>query len=593
MINSTKNNIIQIRSFLEKEEIDGFIIPHEDEFLTEYIPKSSERLAWATGFTGSAGLSIITKDSAVIFVDGRYTTQVKMECSTSLFNFENLDPASQENWVERKFKGGERVGFSPKTLSLSKYLLLKKIFDKKSIALVETKNIIDKIWLDRPKEPSGLVIHHSIEFSGKSCTEKFHSLVKELTDEKADSLFISESENTCWLLNIRGNDLDYTPVLRCFAIFEKNAKTTLFSNHNTSAEIEKHFNKNNITHMKIGDIEKFIKIKNYKKTIFDPKTTPLEIAKIIKLNTASQIQKSNPCSLMKACKNSTEINGSKNAHLRDGVALTRFLFWLSSISEKDEVDELTVENKLLEFRKENKELKSLSFNTIAGTAENAAIVHYKANKKTNKILRRGDLLLLDSGGQYFDGTTDVTRTVAVLSGEKDICDEKKDRFTRVLKGHIAIASSIFIKGTKGSDLDPLARKYLLEVGLNYSHGTGHGVGSFLGVHEGPQNISPSGTQEIKKGMIISNEPGYYKENEYGIRIENLVFTKESSDNNKLLYFETLTLSPIDKTLIDLNLMNTKEKKWLNDYHQEVCRSLSPFLNKDEVKWLKKSCEPIR
>ena len=592
MTKNIESNISQIRFFLKKEGIDGFIIPHEDEFLTEYIPKSSERLAWATGFTGSAGLSIITKDSAVIFVDGRYTTQVKMECSSNLFNFENLDPTSQENWVEKKFKVRERVGFNPKTLSLSKYLLLKKIFDKKSIALVETKNIIDKIWLERPKEPSGLVFHHSREFSGQSCTEKYHSLVKKLSDEKADSLFISESENTCWLLNIRGNDLDYTPVLRCFSIFQKNAKIILFSNHNISLEIKEYFNRNNITHMKIADIEKFLKIKNYKKTIFDPKTTPFEIAKIIKSNTASQTLKSNPCSLMKACKNPTEIKGSKNAHLRDGVALTRFLFWLNSISERDEVDELTVEDKLLEFRNENKELKSLSFNTIAGTAENAAIVHYKANKKTNKILRRGDLLLLDSGGQYFDGTTDVTRTVAVLCGEEDICDEKKDRFTRVLKGHIAIASSTFPIGTRGSDLDPLARKYLLEVGLNYSHGTGHGVGSFLGVHEGPQNISPSGTQEIKKGMIISNEPGYYKENEYGIRIENLVFTKENDDDNKLLYFETLTLSPIDKKLIEPGLMNPKEKKWLNDYHQEVCRSLSPFLNKDEVRWLKKSCEPI-
>ena len=591
MKNSISHNIKKLRSYLKIEKLDGFIIPHEDEFLTEYTPPSSDRLKWISGFTGSAGSSIITQNSAAIFVDGRYTTQVKMESPSDIFNFEDFTLDGQRKWIKNNTSHGFKLGFSPKLLSLNKFIVLKKITEEKNIKLIKSENIIDEIWTDRPKEPNGKVIHHEEKFSGKSFKEKKINLIEKLKKEDIDSLFISESDNTCWLLNIRGSDLDYTPLLRCFSIFEKNGKVFLFSNHTVEGEIEEYFRKNEITILPLKDIKDFIISAKYKKTLFDPNTTPLEISEIIQSNSSSFILKPNPCSLMKACKNPIEIKGSKKAHIRDGVALTKFLFWLDQEAEENSIDELTVEKKLLDFRKENKELKSLSFSTIAGTAGNAAIVHYKANKKTNKILKSGDILLLDSGGQYADGTTDVTRTVAIFS-KNNINEEIKDRFTRVLKGHIAIATSIFPKGTKGLDLDPLARKYLLEIGLNYNHGTGHGVGSFLGVHEGPQNISPLGSEEIREGMIISNEPGFYKENEYGIRIENLIFVKEKGDDKKFLYFETLTMSPIDKSLIDIKLLDLKEKTWLNNYHTKVFNKVSPFLNIIEKKWLKINCDPI-
>ena len=590
MNKSIKLNIKKLRLLLKKNNLDGFIIPHEDEFLTEYTPPSSDRLHWITGFSGSAGMSIINERNAVIFVDGRYTTQVKMESPSEFFDFEDLNIEKQKKWIRENCKSGYKLGFSPKIISSTKFKFLEKIANEESIELVECKNFVDQIWLDRPNEPNGEIIYHEEKFSGKNFKDKKTNLLKVLNKEKVDSLFISESDNTCWLLNIRGHDLDYTPLARCFSILEKTGEIFIFSNHKISKEIKEYFNKNKITILDIESIKNFIEKAKYKRTLFDPNTTPLEIAKIIQEN-SSAILKSNPCNLMKACKNSTEISGSKNAHIRDGVALTKFLFWLENKAEENKVDEIIVEKKLLEYRKKNKELKSLSFSTIAGTGGNGAIVHYKANKETNKMLKSGDLLLLDSGGQYFDGTTDVTRTVPVFSNN-NISEEIKDRYTRVLKGHIAIANSIFPKGTKGMDLDPLARKYLLEIGLNYSHGTGHGVGSFLGVHEGPQNISPLGSEEIRKGMIISNEPGYYKENEYAIRIENLIYVKEDKKNNNLLYFETLTMSPIDKSLIDKNLLNIEEKNWLNNYHSKVLKKISPFLDINEKIWLKKSCEAI-
>ena len=339
-------------------------------------------------------------------------------------------------------------------------MVLKKITEEKNIKLIKSENIIDEIWTDRPKEPNGKVIHHEEKFSGKSFKEKKINLIEKLKEEDIDSLFISESDNTCWLLNIRGSDLDYTPLLRCFSIFEKNGKVFLFSNHPVEGEIEEYFRKNEITILPVKDIKDFIVSAKYKKTLFDPNTTPLEIAEIIQSNSSSFILKPNPCSLMKACKNPIEIEGSKKAHIRDGVALTKFLFWLDQEAEENSIDELTVEKKLLDFRKENKELKSLSFSTIAGTAGNAAIVHYKANKKTNKILKSGDILLLDSGGQYADGTTDVTRTVAIFS-KNNINEEIKDRFTRVLKGHIAIATSIFPKRYERSRFRPSSSKILI------------------------------------------------------------------------------------------------------------------------------------
>jgi Xaa-Pro aminopeptidase len=586
-----QKNIKKLRELFETECIDAYIVPHEDEFLTEYVPNHSERLSFITGFTGSAGLAIITKNKAAIFVDGRYTTQVKLETSGKIFDYHDLNNTEIENWIKKNIEQQSQIGFCSMTISLDKLASFKNFVSNTKITLKKTDNLIDKIWLERPSQSTGLIYEHKSKFSGVSHKEKKQLIIKEIIKNNCDSLFISEPENTCWFLNIRGDDLEFTPLVRSYSLVQKNGEINLFSNHELSNNIKKYFKENDIIHLPINKIEEFFKNKNFKKTIFDFKTTPFELADTIFKYSNNYKNISNPCSLLKACKNKTEIEGAIKAHIRDGVALTKFLFWLNNKSEQNKLNEIDVEEKLLELRKNEERFISPSFNTIAGTGSNGAIVHYKANHTSCKNLKAGDLLLVDSGGQYLDGTTDVTRTVALFPNEKTIQKEKKDRFTRVLKGHIAIACSVFKKGTSGKDLDPYARKYLIEEGLDYKHGTGHGVGSFLGVHEGPQSISPLGVQEIKEGMIISNEPGYYKENEYGIRIENLILTKEMNDSNNL-YFKTLTLAPIDKNLISREMLNDDEIDWIDKYHEKVYKNLSGFMQEKELVWLKKSCEPI-
>ena len=592
MQKNIERNIKKLRQLFVEKSIDAYIVPHEDEFLTEYVPNHSERLSFITGFTGSAGLTIITKNKAAIFVDGRYTTQVKLETSMKIFDYHDLNNTDIENWIRKNIKQKSQIGFCPMTVSLDKLTSFKNLVSNTKIIFKKTDNLIDKIWLERPNQNNGLIYKHKSRFSGASHKEKKQHIIKEIIKEDCDSLFISEPENNCWFLNIRGDDLEFTPLVRSYSLVQKNGEINLFSDHEISISIKEYFKENNIKHFAINKIEEFFKNKNFKKTIFDFKTTPFEIADIIFKYSDDFKNLSNPCNLLKACKNKTEIEGAIKAHIRDGVALTKFLFWLDSKSENNKLNEIDVEEKLLNLRKNEERFISPSFNTIAGAGSNGAIVHYKANKASCKKLKAGDLLLVDSGGQYLDGTTDVTRTIALFPNEKKIQREKKDRFTRVLKGHIAIACSIFKKGTIGKDLDPCARKYLIEEGLDYKHGTGHGVGSFLGVHEGPQSISPLGFQEIKEGMIISNEPGYYKENEYGIRIENLILTKEMNDKSNHLYFKTLTLAPIDKNLISTEMLNNDEIKWIDTYHEKVFKNLSEFMQEEELVWLRKSCRPI-
>ena len=592
MLIDVEQNIKKIRKLFEKELIDAYIVPHEDEFLTEYVPDHSERLAFISGFTGSAGLAIITKNKAAIFVDGRYTTQIKIETSGEIFDHQNLDNTEIEKWIKLNLKDTSEIGFCPMTISLEKMNSFKKFISDTKIKFKKTENLVDKVWSKRPSLNNSFIYEHNEKFSGLSHKKKKQIIIKEIIKNNCDSLFISEPENTCWFLNIRGNDLDFTPLVRSYSLIEKNGEINIFSNHDISSDIKKYFKLNNIRHHPIDKIEDFFKNKNLKKTIFDFRTTPFELADIIFKYSSDFKNIQNPCNLLKACKNNIEIEGAINAHVRDGVALSKFLFWLDGKSEKDGLDEIDIEKKLLNLRKKGLNFISPSFNTIAGTGSNGAIIHYKANKINCKKLKAGDLLLVDSGGQYLDGTTDVTRTIALFPNEKKINQESKDRFTRVLKGHIAIACSVFKKGTSGKDLDPSAREFLIEKGLNYNHGTGHGVGSFLGVHEGPQSISPLGFQEIKEGMIISNEPGYYKENEYGIRIENLILTQEMRDNKNHLSFRTLTLAPIDKNLICIEMLTKEEINWINSYHEKVFKTLSKFMREKELVWLKKSCKSI-
>ena len=420
MQKNIERNIKKLRQLFVEKSIDAYIVPHEDEFLTEYVPNHSERLSFITGFTGSAGLTIITKNKAAIFVDGRYTTQVKLETSMKIFDYHDLNNTDIENWIRKNIKQKSQIGFCPMTVSLDKLTSFKNLVSNTKIIFKKTDNLIDKIWLERPNQNNGLIYKHKIRFSGASHKEKKQHIIKEIIKEDCDSLFISEPENNCWFLNIRGDDLEFTPLVRSYSLVQKNGEINLFSDHEISSSIKEYFKENNIKHFAINKIEEFFKNKNFKKTIFDFKTTPFEIADIIFKYSDDFKNLSNPCNLLKACKNKTEIEGAIKAHIRDGVALTKFLFWLDSKSENNKLNEIDVEEKLLNLRKNEERFISPSFNTIAGAGSNGAIVHYKANKASCKKLKAGDLLLVDSGGQYLDGTTDVTRTIALFPNEKKI-----------------------------------------------------------------------------------------------------------------------------------------------------------------------------
>lgn len=551
----------QLRHTLEKQGVDGYLVPSVDPYLNEYPPACYRRLEWLTGFTGSAGVALILKDSAAFFTDGRYTLQAKSEVSTT--DYVHIASGAQQPW--QWLSGNSAViGYDPMLYS-------KEQIDRYPHTKAIDGNLIDALWTDRPSSPSSRIQSHGIVYAGQSTEEKIVLLQAAIEKKQVDALLLTDPSSICWLLNMRGRDVPHTPLILGYAI--------VYSD---------------------GNIEWFVENKRQGDTL--PKSVvlyPLELLqkRLEQLTSASvlvdstapvwfssrlhkKIWAENPCLLPKSCKNPIEINGMRAAHKRDGAALTKLLYWLDTHSDLSTLTECDVAKKLLEFRSANEWFMMPSFDTIAGHGSNGAIVHYRANEHSNRFLTPNTLLLLDSGGQYLDGTTDVTRTIPI--GEPT--SEQKDRFTRVLKGHIALARLIFPKGTTGSAIDAIARQYLWEVQLDYEHGTGHGVGSFLGVHEGPQRISKvSSTIPLQPGMILSNEPGYYKEGSYGIRIENLVVVVDKGDD--FYGFETLTMVPIDRRLIDFSLMTESETEWLETYHDQVTSALSGFLNKEERLWL--------
>ena len=588
---NSKNNIDKLRMLFKANNIDGYLLPHEDELLSEYLPKYEERLCWLTGFSGSAGLSFISLKKAIIFVDGRYTTQVRKETNPNIFEYEHLIDPGFVKWIKKNPFKNRRIGFDPKTVSQSNYQRIEKVCKLSNIEFIETKNLLDLIW-KRQKNHKNPIFMHELKYSGIESSTKKRNILKSIAKKGVDSLLVSQPENVCWILNIRGQDLEHTPILRSHLIIDKNNKIVLFTDNKTIDKKINHWIGDDVEVYKIIEIEAYLKKMKFKKTQYDPGHTSRYHSQLIRRFSLSYKEEKDPTTLMKACKNNVEIKGMFEAHLNDGVALTKFLFWLEKNTKKMKIDELTAQKKLLEFRKKNKDLKSLSFNTISGTGSNGAIIHYKSNQKTNKVLKPGDLFLLDSGGQYKCGTTDVTRTLGINKNISDISEEKINNFTLVLKGHIAVATNHFKYGETGIKLDTLARKFLKKEGLNFDHGTGHGVGSYLGVHEGPQSISSRSTVPLEKGMILSNEPGYYKEGFYGIRIENLVVVKNSRKKDLDLCFETLTLAPLDKNLINKHLLNNQETSWLNSYHKKVYKKLSPFMNKHEKEWLRNSTLPL-
>ena len=569
--------IEKLRKLLNREKIDGYIVPKNDEFFAEYIPDYNDRLNFISGFSGSFGFALILKRNNYLFVDGRYTLQANNQ-SGKIFKVFTIPDKMPSDVLKRKKL---LIGFDPNLFtkkSLS-FFFGKNKFKYKPINI----NLIDEIW----KRRTNVRENKFFKLPDSSVSEKHQSKINRVTNflnrKKSDFLFITASENNAWLLNIRGRDTKYTPIPYSYILIDKNKNIKFFCNKKKiTPSLRKCFKKIEFLEMK-NCIKVLSKI-NKKKFVIDKNSCSYFFETIIQKNNKI-LNYHDPIYFFKAVKGKQEIENIKKAHIYDGAALTKYLFWLKKNFYKKNITEISASRKLLKFRKKNKKFKFLSFPTISGTGPNGAIIHYKATKETNKKLKKGDIYLVDSGGQYEFGTTDVTRTVSLKNTNKRI----KDIFTRVLKGHIAVANFKLKKNTSGSKIDNGARKYLKQIGLNYAHGTGHGVGYFLNVHEGHHAISKRNKVYFRKGMIVSNEPGYYEKNNFGIRIENLIFVKK---NRNKMSFENLTMAPIEKDLILRERLDANEIKWLNNYHKIVFKNLKKFMNKIEILELRKACSVI-
>tara|TARA_X000001036_G_scaffold313217_1_gene291779 strand:+ start:180 stop:1898 length:1719 start_codon:yes stop_codon:yes gene_type:complete len=569
--------INKLKKILKKEKIDGYIIPKNDEFFGEYISDHKDRLKYISDFTGSYGLALILNNQNYLFVDGRYTLQANNQ-SSKFFKIKIIPQVLPKTILKNK---NFKIGFDPKLFTKRTLSIFFGNTNCKYIPL--NINLIDKIWRrkkDRTKKKFYALPRVSI---GENYKSKVNKIVLKLKNCGADFQFVTASENNAWLLNIRGGDSKYTPIPHSYVLIDKKKNIKFFCDlKKISNSFKKNFNE--IKFISINDTSLILSKINKKKIIIDKNTCSLYYENIISKNNKILNQQDSIYAL-KAIKAKNEIENIKKAHIYDGAALTKYLFWLKNNFLKNKITEISAEKKLLNFRKQNKNFNFLSFPTISGTGPNGAIIHYKANKNSNRRLKKGDIYLVDSGGQYNYGTTDVTRTISLKNSNKRI----KNIFTRVLKGHIAVASFALKKNSSGSTIDDKARKFLKQINLDYAHGTGHGVGYFLNVHEGPQAISRGNKIPFQEGMVVSNEPGYYEKNHFGIRIENLIYVKK---NKQKRCFENLTMAPIDKELIDFKILNKTEKKWLNSYHKKVFNNLKKFMSVSEVLELKKSCSAI-
>ena len=553
-----------LRSKFIQHKIDGYVVPKNDQFFSEYA--AEDRLKIISNFSGSAGLAIVLKKKSYLFVDGRYTIQAQQQ-SGKKFKIIEI-----HKFLPFKIIKNLKLGFDP---SLFTRKQLNAYFNNSLILKPINKNLVDEIYKDKTSK-NKIFFSLTNKVAGKTFQSKINNVRNILKRNKADYLFVSAPENVAWLLNIRGSDNPNSPIPNCRLIIGKDKELFLITQKEKTLKIikDKKLSKKQIINpKKFKDL--INKLKGYK-FIIDPLSCSLLNENIIK-SKFKIINKDDPCYKLKSIKNSSEIKHMINAHIEDGLALTKFIFWIKNINKK-KITEVDAQNKLEKFRKLNKNYLFPSFNTIAGTGSNGAIVHYRASKESNKTIKKSDIFLCDSGGQYMFGTTDVTRTICFSKQPYSI----KNVYTKVLKGHIAVATSNLKKFNNGKRIDVRARQFLKKDGLDYAHGTGHGVGFFSNVHEGPQSISKYNTIKLEEGMIISNEPGYYKKNHYGIRIENLVYVKK---NKKKLQFENLTLAPIEKDLINYDLLNKNEKNYLFNYHLNVYTKHSKFLNKKEKKWL--------
>ena len=587
---NTLSRLSALRDEMRQESITIFLIPHADEHQNEYLPKRAERLAWLTGFTGSAGFSIITQEQAIVFADGRYTVQVNEQIDKTAFTAESLIENPPSKWLQTNMSKDDVIAYDPWLITINQLKTYQKAAAASKSKLQATDNLIDRIWSDQPAEPMGTITLHDIKYAGKSTEDKISQIQKIITRKKCDYTILTDPASLAWLFNIRGNDVVHNPLALGFAIVPANDKPLLFIDERKLNEKTQSYLENIASLYTPKELKtELLKVAKGKSALCDADRVAVALAEIIKDADGKIIHGRDPVVLPRAIKNETECNGTRNAHLRDGIAMTKFLCWLDE-QTPNTVSEIDTAQKLEAIRAKNADamqmpLKEISFDTISASGPHAALPHYRVNKDSNRMLGDGEIYLVDSGAQHDDGTTDITRTIAIGSPPKEAIID----FTLVLKGHIAIDQARFPKGTRGIDLDVLARNALWQHGKDYAHGTGHGVGSYMNVHEGPQGIHRRAMEPLQPGMIISNEPGYYVEGKYGIRIENLVLISEAQDiggNIETHTFENLTWAPIDKRLIDTSLLTQNEIDWLNQYHAQVFEKISPHLDEKTLIWLK-------
>lgn len=590
------DRVERLRARLTSLGVDAVLVPRSDEHMGEYVPPSAERLAWLTGFTGSAGLAVIAAKKAALFVDGRYTLQAADQVDTSIFEIVQIPETEPRQWLAENLPKGARVGFDPWLHTRAAIARFEEGLTKAGLVLKSlSRNPVDIIWgAERPAPPQGPLAVQPLEWAGVGAADKIKALQRQLKAASEDAVVLTLPDSIAWLFNVRGSDVKHNPTPLAFAIVPVAGKAELFIDKaKLGPEVRKHLSA--VTHIRTPDTlaEKLTALRNDKKRVrLDTMTANMWIWQRLGGPRGRISDASDPCILPKARKNEAEIRGTRVAHERDGIAVTRFLAWLDREAPKGDVDEIAAVRTLEAMRAETQALKEISFDTISGSGPNGAIVHYRVTEATNRRLRSGELFLVDSGGQYIDGTTDITRTVVIGAPTA----EMRDRFTRVLKGHIAISELRFPAGTTGAHIDVLARHALWQAGFDFDHGTGHGVGSYLSVHEGPQSISKRGHVVLEPGMILSNEPGYYKTGAYGIRIENLLLiyppTALPGGEREMLGFETLTLVPIDRRLIDPALLTVGELAWINAYHARVAAVVGPHLNDADRTWLAQATAPI-
>jgi Xaa-Pro aminopeptidase len=583
-----------LRAELARRGLDGFVVPRSDEHQSEYVPANAERLCWLTGFTGSAGSAVVLADKAALVVDGRYTLQAGSQVDTSLIAVVPMAETTAEAWIETTLPQGGVLGYDPWLHTAKSVEALSKAVAKAGGRLVATDgNPIDAIWSDRPAAPRAPVTIRSPELAGEGAADKLARVREKLGREGADALVVSDPHNLAWVFNLRGADVAHTPLALGYAIVPAGGRPTLFLDPgkltNEAGDVLGRLaelappDALGAALQKLGAAGAKVRL--------DQATAASALVGRLRQAGGVADLGSDPITLMKAVKNPAEIAGARTAHLRDGAAVSRFLHWLEREAAGGTVSEIQAAEALEAFRAETGALRDVSFPTISGSGPNGAIVHYRVTRGTDRHLTPGELYLCDSGAQYEEGTTDITRTVAI--GEPTA--EMRDRFTRVLKGHIAIATALFPKGTSGAQIDAFARRPLWEAGLDFDHGTGHGVGAYLSVHEGPQRISKLGHTSLEPGMILSNEPGYYRTGAYGIRIENLILVEARpvpGGERPMLGFETLTLAPIDRRLVETRLLSPAEMTWLDAYHARVRTELAPLLEEDARAWLSNATRPM-